>query len=104
MLYLTVHLYGRNGVPGEFRDYELKALTIFRKHGGDIVVAYTPTADPTRAETPEEIQVLRIASRAALDAFMHDPERLALATEREAVIRKTEVFLSDELVSYEVSP
>ena len=35
MLYVTVHLYGKNRIRGEFREYESKALSIFRKHGGE---------------------------------------------------------------------
>lgn len=100
MLYLTVKLYGRKGIPGEFKDYESKALAVFRKHGGEVIVAYAPVPDPSRAEWPDEIQVLRIAGAEEFERFMGDPERTALAAEREAVIRKTEVFLSREVIRY----
>ena len=100
MLYLTVKLFGRNAVPGEFREYEGKALAIFRKHGGEIVVAYVPAAESVPGETPDEIQILKIDSRARFDAFMGDPERVAMAGERDGVIRKTEVYLSGEIVEY----
>jgi hypothetical protein len=103
MLYLTVKLYGRNGVRGEFFAYEQKALDIFKRHGGEVVVAYTPAPDnggKAQADFPDEIQILRIADREAFDRFMQDPERLGLAAEREAVIRKTEVYLSGEIIGY----
>jgi hypothetical protein len=100
MLYVTVALFGRRGEPGEFRDYETKALALFRKHGGEVVVAYAPDRDQGKAEVPDEIQVLRIGSRAAFDGFMQDPERLRLAGERDAVIRKTEVYLSENIIGY----
>lgn len=100
MLYLTVHLYGRQGVPGEFKAYEQHALDLFRRHGGEVLVAYTPQRAAGDADTPDEIQVLRIADQAALDAFMTDPQRTTLAAERERVIRRTVVYQSDKLVSY----
>jgi uncharacterized protein (DUF1330 family) len=100
MLYLTVKLYGRKGIRGEFKDYEAKALAIFRKHGGEVMVAYAPVPDPAQAEWPDEIHVLRIAGPAEFEAFMKDPERIGLAAERESVIRKTEVLLSQELIEY----
>jgi uncharacterized protein (DUF1330 family) len=100
MLYVNVHLFGRKGVRGEFLEYEAKALEVFRRHGGEVVVAYVPMPAADGAETPDEIQVLRISDRKALDAFMHDPSRAAMAAEREAVIRKTEVFISEALIQY----
>ncbi len=100
MLYVTVHLYGRNGIPGEFKAYEQKALDIFRRHGGEVVVAYTPVAGTDPGDTPDEIQVLRISGRAVFDAFMNDPERVIMAGERDSVLRRTEVFFSETIIGY----
>lgn len=98
MLYLTVHLFVRPGMEAGMRAYESKALGIFRRHGGEVVAAFAP--DPGAGGLPDEIQVLRIADRRSFESFMSDPERLAMSAEREAVIRKTEVFLSETLISY----
>ena len=100
MLYATVLLFGREGGAEGFHAYEEKALAIFRKHGGTVVAAYAPKPDAARAESPDEIQFLVIADSAAFDRFLKDPARTALASERDAVIRKTEVFLSERAVSY----
>lgn len=102
MLYATVKLYGKNGIHGEFLAYERKALDIFRRYGGEVVIAYATEPAPNKGETdfPDEIQILRIPDRDAFDRFMQDPERLGLAAEREAVIRKTEVYLSAEIIGY----
>ncbi len=100
MFYITVKLFGLSGRRGEFRAYEEKALAIFRRHGGEVVAAYTPLPDASIAEMPDEIQILRIADRQAFDGFMKNPERRAMAAERESVIRKTEVFLSGEHAGY----
>ena len=100
MLYATVKLYGKNGIPGEFKEYESKALSIFRKYGGEVIVAYKPHAGDNKVEVPDEIQILKISTQISFDNFMKDPDRLALAKERESVIRKTEVFLSNEIIQY----
>lgn len=106
MFYLTVKLYGKKRIRGEFRAYEKKALDIFRRHGGEVVAAYVPepgkgqASDKDLAEYPDEIQILRIADRNAFEEFMKDPERLALSGERDAVIRKTEVYPSAEMIAY----
>jgi len=100
MLYVIVHLYGKTGIPGEFKDYESKALNIFRKHGGEVMVAYRPVRQPGGQDVPDEIQILCIADQATLERFMKDPERTSLAAERDAVIRRTDLYLSDTLVDY----
>jgi uncharacterized protein (DUF1330 family) len=93
-------LYGRSPAGEGFRDYEKKALGIFRRHGGEVIVAYAPLALPGQRDLPDEIQVLRIADRAGFEAFLADPERARLSGERDRVIRKSEVFLSGEIVAY----
>lgn len=100
MLYITVHLYGKTGVPGEFKAYEAKALGIFKKHGGEVWVAYAPSALKGQVDIPDEIQILKISSQSAFDGFMRDPDRTALAEERESVISRTEVFISKEIIHY----
>ena len=104
MIYMTVHLFGFEGQSGGLRIYEKKALDIFKRYGGEVIVAYVPVemggGREMAAETPDEIQVLRISDRAAFDAFMKDPERAGMAAERARVIRKTEVFLSGDILSY----
>ena len=100
MLYITVLLYGRNGVKGEFKDYEMKALNIFKKYGGEVIAAYAPIRDGSTTDTPDEIQILKIADQATLNAFINDPERVSLGDERNRVIRRTDTYLSDEMIAY----
>jgi len=100
MLYITVHLYGKNGTPGEFKDYESKALKIFRQHGGEVIIAYTPVQDSGVDNIPDEIQILRIENRARLEVFMKDPERVKMAEERNSVIKRTDIFISEEIINY----
>ena len=82
------------------RAYESKALSLFRRHGGEILTAFVPETGPAGAPGPDEIQVLRIPDRRRFEAFLSDPERAALAEMRDASVGKTEVFLSAELIPY----
>ncbi len=100
MLYITVKIFGRTGRRGEFRGYETKALNLFRKHGGEIVIAYAPAIDGSQAEPPDEIQILKIADRSGFESFLNDPERIKMSGERDAVIRKIEVYISEEIIHY----
>src|SRR5438445_3406831 len=100
MLFITVELYGKTGSNGEFKEYESKALGVFLKHGGEIVVAYRPLKAVGQAEIPDEIQILKIGSKSAFEKFMSDPDRTKMAEERNSVIRKTEVYLSEEIINY----
>jgi uncharacterized protein (DUF1330 family) len=100
MLYITVALYGKQKIKGEFREYEVKALNIFKKYGGQVIAAYVPVHDGRSEEMPDEIQVLRIASYAEFENFMNDPDRRKMTNERSQVIAKTDVYVSDEMVEY----
>ena len=100
MLYVTVCLYGRQGVPGEFKAYEQHALDLFRRLGGEVLAAYTPQRAAASDDPPDEIQIMRIADQASLDAFVADPARTARAAEREAVIKRTVTYQSAALVDY----
>jgi len=100
VVYATVKLYGRNRIKGEFKAYETKAVNLFRKYGGEVVVAYSPARNDASADFPDEIQILRITGTAEFERFMNDPERLAMSEERERVIRKTEIYLSEEIIRY----
>jgi len=100
MLYITVKLYGKTGMRGEFREYESKALKIFRQHGGEVIVAYVPSRDSESVDIPDEIQILKIENQTKFEAFMHDPDRAKMSAERESVIKRTEVYISKEIIDY----
>lgn len=100
MLYITANIFGKNGIPGEFKEYEFKVLKIFKKHGGEIITTYVPVRDPATNHTPDEIHVLRIESQAKFQMFIQDPERIKMAEERDGVIKRTDVFISEEIINY----
>ena len=94
MIHIVVHLHAVPGAEKGMRAYEKKALGIFRDYGGEVIAAFKPEPALNPKPMPDEVQILRIASMAAFKKFMAHPKRLALAGERERVIKKTEVFVS----------
>ena len=100
MIIIAVHLYAVSGAEAAMRIYEGKALRIFRKHGGEVLAAFKPAPEANGKPSPDEIQILRMASRDAFARFMVDPERVNLSEERKRAIAKTEVFISQTHVEY----
>lgn len=86
---LCVLLWARPGAEDGLIWYEDQVLDLVAGHGGRVVQrARTGGADGQ----PLEIQVLEFPSAAALDAYMTDDRRTALAAERDRVIGRTEVM------------
>lgn len=100
MLYILTKLYVRPGSLEDFREYERRALGIFRRHGGELIVAFSPEPGPEGADGPDEIHVLSIANRSRFEDFLADPDRLALAARRDAVLRASETIVSREPIRY----
>jgi uncharacterized protein (DUF1330 family) len=100
MLYVLAKLYVRPGAHAEFRTYERKALELFRRHGGQLVAAFSPEPGPEGVDWPDEIHVLNITDRTHFEDFLADPDRQALAGERDAVLRHSETFISRTIIPY----
>ena len=98
MIHLDVRLTYAAGQESDGADYERTVLQLWREHGGEVLAAFRPApwTDGTRAA--DEVQHLRIPSRAQLDAYMVDPRRVALAHVRDRTIASTEVVMSEELL------
>jgi len=90
-LTLCVLLWAHEGHEDAARDYEDLVLTLLPDHGGRVIQRARATDRNGRGE-PAEVQILRFPSQAALDGFMADSRRTALAAERDAAISRTEVL------------
>lgn len=79
-------------VPGRadaMSAYEDSVLAFLPEHGGEVIQRLRGTgADGS----PDEVQVFRFRSQAAVDAYIADPRRLALSDERDRVVARTELF------------
>jgi len=87
---LCVLLWAREGREDAAADYEDRVLTLLPDHGGRVIQRARATAG--KGGEPAEVQILRFPSQAALDAFMADSRRTALAAERDAAISRTDVL------------
>jgi uncharacterized protein (DUF1330 family) len=88
---LCVLLWAHEGRDDAARDYEDRVLTLLPDHGGRVIQRARATGGNGGGE-PAEVQILRFPSQAALDGFMGDSRRTALAAERDAAISRTEVL------------
>jgi len=100
LFYVVAQLYIYPGKEAEFHEYETQALHIARKHGGELICAFTPVYADAGIETPTEIHVLRFGDRSAFDTFKSDPEHAAIADWRADVIRKTVIVVSGDVIDY----
>jgi hypothetical protein len=100
VIYLVVRLTWVPGKAADGSDYERTVLRFWKEHGGEIVAAFKPLAQADGLPPADEVQLLRIATQAQLDAYLSDPRRLALAPKRAASIAVTEITISDKLVEY----
>ncbi len=88
-LTLCVLLWARPGAEDGLIAYEDQVLGLVPEHGGRVLQrARAGGADGQ----PTEIQFLEFPSAAALDVYMADDRRSALAAERDRVIARTDVI------------
>ena len=101
MFYVIARLYIVPGMRPQFRDYERSALAILRRHGGELLCAFTPEVSAESDPVPDEIHVIRFADRARFEAFRADSAHQALSGLRAQCIRKTTLYLSETVLTYE---
>jgi hypothetical protein len=86
---LGVLLWARPGTEDGLIAYEDQVLGIATGHGGQVLQRARGSG---AGGQPLEIQLLRFPSAQALQEFMTDGRRQALAGERDRVIARTEVI------------
>jgi uncharacterized protein (DUF1330 family) len=86
---LCVLLWANPGADAALVDYEDRVLELMADHGARVLRrARTDGADGA----PLEIQILEYPSQAALDDYLADARRAALAGAREAASARTEIL------------
>ena len=86
---LCVLLWARAGQDGGLIAYEDAVLKLVPAHGG--VVRERVRSDGADG-APLEIHMLEFPSEDALDAYMQDPQRLAMADARDRAIARTAIY------------
>jgi hypothetical protein len=89
---LCVLLWAREGREADLSVYEDQVLGLLAEHDGHVIQRARTVDGKGDDSKPTEVQLLRFASEAALDGYMHDDRRAALAGQREAAIAMTEVL------------
>ena len=82
-------LWANAGLEDDLSVYEDRVLPLIGDHGGEVLQRARGDGADGR---PHEVQLYRFASQAAIDAYVADPRRAALADERERVVARTDVF------------
>lgn len=82
-------LWAREGERAGLSEYEDRVLALIGEHRGEVVRRAIST-EP--GDGPDEVQLFRFADDTALQAYLGDPRRLALAEERDRVIARTDLF------------
>jgi uncharacterized protein (DUF1330 family) len=88
-LTLCVLLWARPGAADALAAYEDQVLDLVPEHGGQVLQRARGSGE---AGQPLEIQLLEFPSAAALDEYMADGRRTALADIRDRAIARTQVI------------
>jgi uncharacterized protein (DUF1330 family) len=89
---LCVLLWAHEGRDAELSAYEDQVLGLLAEHDGHVIQRAKTVARNGNSDEPTEIQLLRFRSDAALDGYMREARREALAGQRDAAIAMTEVM------------
>jgi uncharacterized protein (DUF1330 family) len=89
---LCVLLWAHEGRDADLSAYEDQVLGLLAEHDGHVIQRAKTVAGNGSSDEPTEVQLLRFASDAALDSYLQDARREALAGQRDAAIAMTEVM------------
>jgi hypothetical protein len=88
-LTMCVLLWARPGAEDALIAYEDRVLSLLPEHGGRIRQRARGSG---AGGQPLEIQILEFPAAPALDAYMSDGRRQALAGERDRAVARTEII------------
>ncbi len=83
-----VLLWSHPGMDEALVAYEDAVLALVNEHDGQVLTRARSDGADGR---PLEIQLFEWASQTAMDAYMSDPRRTALAADRDRAIARTEI-------------
>jgi uncharacterized protein (DUF1330 family) len=86
---LCVLLWAQPGAQAALSAYEDRVLRLVPDHGGRVLQRGRGGGADGQ---PAEIQFLDFPSQAALDAYLGDPRRTALAADRDRAVARTEII------------
>lgn len=94
-LQLCVLLWAIPGQADALTDYENTVLALLPRYGGRVVSRVRRT---TAGDGPIEVQLIHLPDDAALQSYLKDPARVALAGVHGTVVQRTEMFQTESLM------
>jgi len=85
-LTLCIQLWSKAGQDDALAAYEDAVLALIPEHGGT-VVQRVRRSEP--GDGPLEVQIITMPGRVALQSYLDDSRRLALAASRELAVERT---------------
>jgi antibiotic biosynthesis monooxygenase (ABM) superfamily enzyme len=95
---LVVVLAVRAAAAGVFRDFERRAATIMRDHGG--AIERTVVIPGAGADIFREVHIVTFPDDHAFEAYRSDPRLAAIAHLREQAVVSTEVLMGHDGPDY----
>jgi len=92
---LCVMLWARVGREPDLAAYEDTVLPFVADHGGRVLQRARTHGE---RDEPNEVHFLQFPSEDALDAYIKDPRRSALASERDQAIERTQLLRVELIV------
>ena len=89
-LTLCVLLWSVDGQEGRLSAYEDEVLALIPEYGG-AVTSRVRRAGGDHLQ-PYEVQVIELPDQTAMDGYLADPRRAALAPIRDEVVSRTEII------------
>jgi uncharacterized protein (DUF1330 family) len=89
---LCVLLWAHKGRDADLSAYEDQVLGLLPEYDGHVIQRAKTVVRKDDDSEPTEVQLLRFASEAALDGYLQDARREAMADQRDAAIAMTEVM------------
>ncbi|MFE4196888.1 hypothetical protein ACFRJ9_13565 [Paenarthrobacter sp. NPDC056912] len=94
-LELCVLLWASEGNEEALSRYEDTVLALVPKHGGKVV---SRVRSRSQGDGPLEVQVIHMPDESTLQAYMQDPERLALTDVHSEAVARTELLTVETIV------
>jgi uncharacterized protein (DUF1330 family) len=86
---LCVLLWARTEQERALADYEDRVLARLPAHGGRVI---SRVRSLDAGDGPDEVQVIKFASEEAIEDYLRDPVRVALADLRDRAVERTELI------------
>lgn len=84
-----------------FREFEMKAAGIMKKHHGKIISAFSPNKEVSTDDNIGEIHVLTFPDLRAFRNYQADEDLKNMKELRKKAIISTKIYVSEQFTSYE---